>query len=121
MGIQYEGAGWLKAKGVVAISPFGEMVANILGTWERGIYHCQPLTLKADWGNPYFIEIKINRSLSTYRVVELLAGCELKNIHMEISPYTFQHLKLVFRLADGRTEKGVTADLDRAKKFLGDG
>ena len=61
------GSDWLMAvKGKRAVSDLGRDVADLLGELFSGIYHIQDEVLKADFADPYCVDVLLHRSLSTY-------------------------------------------------------
>lgn len=56
----YAGADWIRKDLGCAMSPFGELVADILGAVYGGIYHMDVRALRrADWSCTYYIRVAI--------------------------------------------------------------
>ena len=114
--MSYSGADWierqLKArKSDIEMSQLGKNVADLLGELFYGIYHLDYKQLfKVDWKNNYYIEFLLGwKTLSTVDFDELTRLVFLAHhmaIRVEISPYTFKYIKLMFHQ---RNRKGDSA------------
>lgn len=99
---QYAGANWIKKSWPeIKMSPLGEAVADLLGDLCLGIYHLDYGQLhKTDWSNKNYIRFILGwKCLSTYDYNDLTVLVVLAHdrcIRVQISPYTFHHLELVF-------------------------
>ncbi len=105
----YAGSGWLKenlkyVKSAKPVGKLGERVADLLGELFYGIYHLDHQILyRVDWSNERFIEINIDKSLSTYDFDELTRLVFLAHhlsIRVQISSCNFRFLKLLFHSRD---------------------
>ena len=86
---RYAGADWLRASGK-ALSSFGARAADLVGWWQKGIYHIAAAALKADWSNEDWVSLNVwCHGWSTYDGSELtalvIAGHDLA-IRVELSP-----------------------------------
>jgi hypothetical protein len=99
------GTEWLQAnfgrRKPLAISPLGEVVADILNTMWQGLYHMDPRPLElAEWGNPRNIKVRITNGheLATYdssHLTGLVVLCHDARIRLAIQP-AMRDLRLWF-------------------------
>lgn len=104
---KFAGLDWLKAnQRVKEISPLGERVAELLGEWAGGIYHIAGIE-KAEWGNPYFIEVRLGyKNMATWDAADLTHLVFLAHwlcIRVEVTPKSSNTLCLLFH---GREREG---------------
>lgn len=87
----YAGSGWVSASLRVEMSPFGELVADILGAVYRGIYHMDGRALRrVDWSANDYIRVAIRRgNLCTFdggSLTELVILAHDAAVRMEVEP-----------------------------------
>ena len=85
----------------VKMAPLGIKAADLLGEWQRGIYHLQMRALyKVDWANTHWIEITIYcAGMSTYDFDDLTRLVFLAHercIRIELEPATHHYMKIMF-------------------------
>jgi len=107
---RYEGADWVQRNCMtknVSMSPFGIIVASILGSTYLGIYHLPTSILKkVDWTNDGLIEISMRGELSSWdfnRLTALIVMCHDACVRLSIEPCNPQYVRLRFWPRDGRT------------------
>lgn len=61
----YSGADWLRAN-KKELSEFGAKAADLIGDWQRGIYHIHNQALRADWSNDRWVSVSYPGYLSTF-------------------------------------------------------
>lgn len=98
--MKYAGADWVKYQ-YPKVSEFGCKVADILGQAYKGIYHIQKAVLnkKVRWESDCWIEIVINRELSTYdgnELTVLVLLCHEQSIRLSVSGAAPGYLRLGF-------------------------
>jgi hypothetical protein len=104
--MNYAGSDWVERSYKIQLSPFATKVADLLGCVYKGIYHlndCHSLR-KVDWTRD-FIEVFIDRPLSTYDSEELTALVLLAHdlcVRVEMTPH-MRYIKLLF---SDRTREG---------------
>lgn len=81
------------------MSDVGKEVADIIGEWQRGIYHIR--TNKVDWTNPRFIKINVDTAagLSTWDgngLTRLVFLCHDRGYRLDIEPCNMRYLTLWF-------------------------
>lgn len=101
MATKFSGADWLKSVSDKELSPFGVLVADVLGQVWAGIYHLQSEVLhkRVEWSHPYRIEIVIYGDLSTYDfdlLTKLVVLCHDNAIRFTVAPANSSHLRLMF-------------------------
>lgn len=100
----YAGANWVADwlevdKPNEKMSPFGIVVADILGELFLGIYHISKSVFRADWTNENRIQMTIRGSMSTFdfdvltRLVFLAHHCAIR---IEIEPASPEYIRLIF-------------------------
>lgn len=97
----YAGADWIARSLKKSLSPFGVIVADILGFVYRGIYHIDTSRLeKVNWGNADHITITLRpNGMSTFdgRVLtDLVIACHDCFVRLSIEPCNGQYLRLLF-------------------------
>lgn len=106
---QWAGDEWIeKSLGRREITPFGRIVANILGAAFRGIYHIPTSRLSpVRWEDPSYLTITIFNDLPTYDgslLTYLVVLAHDAEIRLSIEPCNPRYLRLVFCLRHGRSE-----------------
>lgn len=106
LGMKYAGADWIKGC-KVQMSPFGELVADILGQAFQGIYNVPSIRRnpkRVDWKSDRFIEIRLDRSISTYDdsyLTALVLLCHAACVRMEVTAHA-NRVALCFSRRTGR-------------------
>jgi hypothetical protein len=98
---KFSGADWLRSVTKQELSPFGELVADVLGQVYAGIYHIQSevLNKRADFTHPSCVEIVTYGDLSTYDfdiLTKLVVLCHDHAIRFTVAPASNRHLRLLF-------------------------
>ena len=105
----YAGADWLDEVRKEPVSEFGRRVADLVGWWQRGIYHLQNDVLRADWSGDRFITFTIySNGLSTFdnsMLTRLVVGAHDRAIRVEISPAGPHRLRLMFHPREPELEE----------------
>jgi hypothetical protein len=101
MATKFSGADWLKSALHKKLSPFGELVADVLGQVYGGIYHIQSEVShpRAEWEHPNRIEICTYGDLSTYDfdiLTKLVVLCHDNAIRLTVAPASNKFLRLIF-------------------------
>lgn len=105
----YDGAAHLRKIGVALISPLGQRVADLLAIWLDGLHHLKAAR-EVEWNNPYCIEVRWGRELSTFDnslLTRLVLLCHERAIRLEISPRSRGYLTLLFH---GRAHDAARMD-----------
>ena len=105
---QYAGGSWLQQVGT-PVSPFGLRVGDLLGEWQRGIYHLERnlKSKKTDFSGERYVSLRYDwRGLATVDAGDLTRLVFLAHdyhIRVSIAPMTFHYLLLEFwpRLPEG--------------------
>ena len=97
----YAGADWIEASLKRECSPFGRLVADLLGVVFVGIYHLDDRALlRADWANHRRIELTIGwTDLATYdgaRLTQLVILAHDAAVRFSIAPCNPRYLRLIF-------------------------
>jgi hypothetical protein len=105
--MKYSGSEWIKKEFSVGMSPLGTAVADLLGDVWAGIYHLDSGALKrVDWHHPFFIDITLRGSLSTFDSDHLTALVVLSHdrmLRMTVEPAAPRYLRLTFHQRHTRT------------------
>lgn len=118
----YAGADWLQEQlnaahkinpnknPEVVISELGIKVANLLGEWQRGIYHMEHSKLyKANWESNQWIEVSMWCSgMSTYDFDDLTRLVFLAHemaLRVQLEPSAHHHVKLIFHPRSNDSDK----------------
>ena len=85
----------------VILSDLGKDVADLLGDWQRGIYHLNYTELyKVQWENKLWMEITIySPRMSTFDfddLTRLVFLAHERAIRIELEPATHHYMKLIF-------------------------
>lgn len=62
---KYAGADWLHEM-KIPMSEFGAQAANLIGDWQRGIYHVQCQAINTDWTRERFVRLIYHGYISTF-------------------------------------------------------
>lgn len=97
---KYAGSDWLKPEyvGRDELSDFEKRVADLLGEWQRGIYHISDEVEKGEW-SARMVEIRYGGTLSTFDFDELTRLVFLAHdlcIRVEISPRANRYFTMRF-------------------------
>lgn len=90
---------WLRSIGKTEISEFGAKVADFVDWWQYGIYHLDGPCKRADWTNPYHIEIVVYGGLSTFdgnELTRLVVGAHDRCIRVELNGAAPRYLRIYF-------------------------
>ena len=101
----YAGADWLREL-KIPMSVFGERAADLIGDWQRGIYHVQCQAVNTDWTGERFIRLIYHGYLSTFDsddLTRLVILAHDRCIRVQISP-CMRYLEIMLhpRDRDGR-------------------
>lgn len=105
----YDGTAHLCSIGVQGISPLGERVARLLAIWLDGLHHLK-VAREVEWNDPYCIEVRWGRELSTFDnslLTRLVLLCHQHALRLEISPRSRGYLTLLFH---GRAHEAARMD-----------
>jgi hypothetical protein len=94
------------------LSNFGKDVADLLGEWQRGIYHLNQTELyKVQWDNNLWMEITIYCSgMSTFDfddLTRLVFLAHERAMRIELEPATHHYMKLIFHKRTHGPKDGV--------------
>lgn len=98
MPVKYAGAEWLRQRGKT-LSPFGELVADILGQVFLGLYHIERPALRVDWRDEVFIKINLDGPLATHdfnQLTALVVLCHDHAVRLEIRAVAPGTMRLAF-------------------------
>ena len=119
---KYRGADWLannlEAMKKPAPSPFGMLVADILGQVYGGIYHLSHTALfhvRTDWSHPHALQVVVSHSLANHDGSELLGLvllCHDTGVRLAISARARGYLEL--RFAHGASIMGTVPSIEKA-------
>lgn len=106
METKYAGADWLEStlrheRPELAISPFGRVVADLLGELFAGIYHMDVQALRrADWTHEDFIVVNVvHQSMATFdddKLTRLVFLAHHLAIRVSIKAVTINYLQVIF-------------------------
>jgi hypothetical protein len=85
------------------MSEFGRRIADIVGQWQRGIYHLEGPVMRADWSQKFRIELTVHGSFSTYdgsELTELVMFAHRENIRIEIRALARGYFRVAFGFVD---------------------
>lgn len=102
----FAGAEWVQSSGK-SLSPFGMIVADLLGDAFLGIYHISNEVFKTDFTGERYIEMTIfeNGNIATFDsdyLTRLVLLSHIRNVRLCIRASTHNYLKLCFMTVDRR-------------------
>lgn len=96
---QYDTQSWMQ-NNKLAYSPFGLLVAQMLGDLLGGIYHMDTKEVRRiDWANTKYIEVRWDRELATFDgdlLTRLVFLAHKHCVRISISPRSNQYLTMMF-------------------------
>lgn len=99
MPVKYAGAEWLRQRGK-EVSPFGALVADILGQVYRGIYHIERDVMRTKWGDGIQVDMTTRvHNLGTFassELTELVVLCHDHGVVLDVMPRSAHTLRLLF-------------------------
>lgn len=121
---KYSGADWIKRALKREMSPFGELVADILGVAFLGIYHVDVKALeRAEWNDNYRIAVSLGWvSLATWDFATLsmlVVICHDAAVRLSIEPCNFRYVRVVFhpRTREGDVSAGHPTLEENARRI----
>ena len=121
----YAGADWMqeqlnalhklndKKHPEITLSSLGRKVADLLGDWQRGIYHLDQKELfRADWENTFCVYVSMHcSSMATFDFDDLTRLVFLAHdmaLRVQIEPSTHHHMRILFHeRTHGGSETGI--------------
>ena len=93
----WAGADWLRENGKV-VSDFGARAADLLGWWQRGIYHMDRDALRADWSTPNWVTLTVHcggwATFDGGDLTRLVVGAHDRAIRVELEPVAPRLMRL---------------------------
>lgn len=98
--MKYAGSEWVERATKSQLSELGRQVADLLGDWQRGIYHIGRFVHQTDWKNTHWIEVILPDSdLATFDsdgLTRLVVLCHDRCIRMVVVAVTNRYIRLIF-------------------------